>query len=106
MENNCPITRNMPIGAFVVFSGSLLVFTYLYIMENNDKNERPNIENIWIGLFFLLLISCMCVSGVCMLRSNTSIKNTKMGKKVNKKINTLKDKFGDSLPNFIGKKIF
>ena len=102
---DCEMTRNMPIGAFVVFVGALLIFSYILFDDyQKTNNDRSTEDSIWITIFFIILILCVLVSGVCVLRLNKKLGDTQFGKTVNKKLDLLKDKFGSSIPNFVGKK--
>ena len=67
---HCPITRNVPISALAIFSVSLIIFVYIYVTESaEEKQNRTTSESIWITLFFILLITCIVTSGVCVLAS-------------------------------------
>lgn len=103
----CKITKTMPFGAFTVFIGSFMLFMYILIDDyyKTDDGERSYQDTIWIYIFFTMLIICIIISGMCIIRSNKEIKNTKFGKKVNKRLDLLSDSFKSLLPNFKGKKI-
>ena len=103
----CELSRNMPVGAFVVFVGALLIFSYVLFDDyQKTNNQRSNEESMWIFIFFGILIICVLVSGMCIIRSNRMIGKSKMGKKLSKRFDLLKDKFNSAVPNFVGKRRF
>jgi quinol-cytochrome oxidoreductase complex cytochrome b subunit len=65
----------MPIGAFIVFLGSFIIFVYLLIVDyNKTQGERPVEDSIWIGVFFTILVICLIVSGICIAKSSKFVK--------------------------------
>lgn len=103
--SDCEITRHMPTGAFIVFVGALLIFSYVLFDDyQKTNNERSTKESIWIIIFFLLLIGCVIISGLCVIKLNKKINNSVFGKKINKNLNLLREKFNSTIPNFVGKK--
>jgi hypothetical protein len=103
--SDCEMTRHMPTGAFVVFVGALLIFSYVLFDDyQKTNNERSTEENVWITIFFVLLIACVVISGLCVVRINKKINNSEFGKKINKNLNILREKFNSTIPNFVGKK--
>ena len=85
-STDCPITRNMPVGAFIVFVGSFFIFLYILSIDYNETriNEQSKEETIWIGIFFIMLLSCVIVALVCIVKSN---------KYIGKKVNSIKKKY-------------
>lgn len=100
-SNYCSITKHMPIGAFIVFALSFMFFVYILFIDSKETgDERSTTESAWIALFFILLLTSVGVSGYCMIKKN----DVKLAGKVDKKINLLKEKFYDGIPDFKGNK--
>ena len=100
----CELTKNMPIGAFIVFTGSFAIFLYLLYddYKKTKENERSAEETIWIYIFFFMLITCIVISGMCIFNSNSF---GILGKaNVNKRVKKLKNGFKSMLPSFQGRK--
>ena len=99
------IVQNAPIGAFIIFTGALIIFTYLLVKDKKETDEeRPKADEIWIGIFFSILILGVIMTGFYVFRSHPMFTTSVEGKKINKKLDLLKEKFSNF--NFIGKKIF
>lgn len=100
------LNKTMPIGAFVVFVGSFIIFLYLMIddFHKTAPGERSKEDTMWIYIFFVMLATCVIVSGLCIVRTNNT--NNKIGKKVNKQLDLLTSNFRSKIPTFEGKKIF
>lgn len=100
---DCPIRKHMPIGAFIIFLLSFIIFIYLLILDSKETNgDRSTQESIWIMLFFILLILCMTISGYCVVKSQ----QWNIAKKIDKNIDLLKDKFYSNIPEFKGNRIY
>jgi len=94
------LSKNMPISAFIIFVGSFIIFLYLLYDDytKTEADQRPINETVWIYIFFILLIICIIVSGMCVLNSRPEFK-------INKNIKKIKNSFQSILPMFKGKRI-
>lgn len=86
MITECRLTKDIPIGGFVVFLLALFGFMYLMYCEYKDRTngekEGTMLENVWICIFFLLLVGCVVISVVCVMNTDNSITKSEMGKKL------------------------
>ena len=103
--DDCTITKNAPIGAFIIFTAALIIFIYLLVQDKEHTNEdRPKKDEIWISVFFAIIIIGVLTTGFYVFRSHPIITNSTQGKQINKKLALLKEKFNSF--DFIGKKYF
>jgi NADH:ubiquinone oxidoreductase subunit 6 (subunit J) len=105
---DCELTKNMPFGAFIVFVGSLVIFMYILIDDYTKTKEgaRNKEDILWIYIFLFMLLSCVVISGMCIVRNNNIIGNSKLGKNITKNISNKLESFKTLLPSFIGKRRF
>ena len=89
----------MPVGAFVVFMGSFLIFAYLFYDDytKTAPNERSTEETVWIYIFFAMLAGCIFISGLCVFKTNPEL--VKPNKKLGERFGSVLSAFSGSVIN-------
>ena len=69
MNTLCLLSQGMTVVAFMIFLISCMVYIYFIVLDalDEDENDRPYNQTVWITIFFIMLLFCLCVSVYCLV---------------------------------------
>lgn len=79
------ITKDIPIGAFIIFLLALFMFSYLLYreyIERNEENRKGDHKDFWIAIFMFIIIGCIVGSVICVFKTDNSITRSDFGKQI------------------------